>query len=209
MAAPHVVGLIGLLKSYYPSITAREIKQRIYHTTDDIDSINPTYAGKLGSGRINAYKALALYWSSYSDSGHNTPSDDFSDYNTEHTVFMYGATLLSSHQYRVAYYDGNNDKVFTHDIDSDSSGNLSSQRTFRETPPADQPGPWHAIVSERTQTPPSTYDSTWEHIILDDSFTVTESAIPEFPTALAAMVALALCAGIYLWMRRKTAAVPA
>jgi hypothetical protein len=206
MSAPHVVGLIGLLKSYYPSITAREIKQRIYHTTDNIDSLNSGYEGKLGSGRINAYKALALYWSSYSDSGHGTPCDDFDLYPEERTVFMHGASFLANHQYRVAYYDGAGDKTTNEEVDSDEYGNLSSQHTFGG---AEAEETWHAIVCERAQIPPPTYDSNWEYIITDDTFHVDQSVIPEFPTALAAIAALALCSGIYLWMRRKAAPAPA
>jgi hypothetical protein len=209
MAAPQVVGLAGLLKSYYPSITGREIKQRIYHTTDNIDSLNPSYAGKLGSGRINAYKALALYWSSYSDSNHQTQCNLFANPDTEHIAYMYGTSFIANHPYRVAYYDGSNNYVATDDVNSDSSGNLSSQHTFKETPPADAPGTWHVIICERTQTPPSSYDSDWEHIILDDSFTVQESAIPEFPTVWAVIVALALSVGVYLWLRRRMSPAPA
>lgn len=208
MAAPHVVGLAGLLKSYYPSITTREIKQRIYHTTDNIDTINPSYAGKLGSGRINAYKALALFWDSYSDSEYNTQTNLFDQYPGEHTVFMYGSSFLASHPYRVAYYDGSGSKVATEDIAySGTDGSLSSQHTFKSTPPADQPGTWHVIVCETTQNPPSDYDSDWQHIILDDTFEVDSTAIPEFPTVVAAIVALGLCTGAYLWLRRKAVKV--
>jgi subtilisin family serine protease len=206
MAAPQVVGLAGLLKSYYPSITGREIKQRIYHTTDNIDSLNPGYEGKLGSGRINAYKALTLYWSSYSDSGHSTPCDNFDMYPEENIVFMHGASFLASHQYRVAYYDGIGAKVAEDDNPQNVDGSLSSQHTFGG---GDAAGTWHVIVCEPTQTPPSTYDSNWQYTILDDSFVVQSSAIPEFPVAWTVIVALALSAGVYLWLRRRMSPVPA
>ena len=41
--------------------------------------------------------------------------------------------------------------------------------------------------------------------VVEDSFSVEQSAIPEFHTALSAIVALALSAGVYLWVRRKSA----
>jgi subtilisin family serine protease len=59
MAAPHVVGLVGLIASAAPYMTRAQIQSRIISTTEDIYAINPSgYAGKLGSGRINAYNAV-------------------------------------------------------------------------------------------------------------------------------------------------------
>lgn len=144
---------------------------------------------------------------SYIDSDHNTPCDNFTDYGTQHIVHMYGTNLIPNHNYRVVYYDGNGNNVVTDDLSSDGSGNLSSQHTFSETEPADQPGTWHVIVCEATYSAPENYDSGWSHILVVDTFNVQQSAIPEFPTALGAIVALALSACVYLWLRRKVAAV--
>jgi len=147
---------------------------------------------------------------SYSDLDPLTACDDFQSYQTEHTVYMYGTGFEPDpHQYKVAYYDGDGDNVVTETETPDGSGNLSSQHTFKATPPADTAGTWHVIVCEVAQDPPSTYDSNWEYTLTDDTFHVDESAIPEFPTVLAAIVSLALCSGIYLWMRRKAAPVAA
>lgn len=57
-AAPHVSGLAGLLRAQNPSWTNDDIELRIEGTADPIDSLNPGYAGKLGTGRINAHSAL-------------------------------------------------------------------------------------------------------------------------------------------------------
>lgn len=57
-AAPIVAGLAGLIKSYQPNLSAADIVFRIAETADNIDNKNPAYAGKLGNGRINAYRAL-------------------------------------------------------------------------------------------------------------------------------------------------------
>jgi hypothetical protein len=59
MASPITAGLAGLLKASDPSYSPDDISDIIIATTDNIDSLNPQYAGMLGSGRINAYSALA------------------------------------------------------------------------------------------------------------------------------------------------------
>lgn len=58
MATPYVCGLAGLVKSQNPNYTWSQIRDQIKNTTDDIDGINPSYAGQLGTGRINACRAL-------------------------------------------------------------------------------------------------------------------------------------------------------
>ena len=55
---------------------------------------------------------------------------------------------------------------------------------------------------------PSSYstlaaDSDTYELIADDTLTVEASAIPEFPTVMAAIGVAGLCCGIYLWMRRR------
>ncbi len=58
MATPYVAGLAGLVKSQYPSYGWADVYNRIKTTTDNIDALNPSYAGLLGTGRINACRAL-------------------------------------------------------------------------------------------------------------------------------------------------------
>lgn len=58
MATPLVSGLAGLLKSYHPSWTAAQIMFQICGTADNVDALNPAFAGKMGYGRINAGRAL-------------------------------------------------------------------------------------------------------------------------------------------------------
>ncbi|MFH1120622.1 MAG: S8 family serine peptidase [Bacteroidota bacterium] len=59
MACPHVSGVAALILSLAPgALTPQNVKDILTSTTDDIDGLNPTYAGQLGSGRLNAYQAL-------------------------------------------------------------------------------------------------------------------------------------------------------
>ena len=144
---------------------------------------------------------------SYSDSGHTTACDNFTDYATENIAYMHGTNLVPSHGYRVAYYDGSDAKIATDDVTSGASGNISSQRTF--DPETDTAGTWHVIVCEQAYTPSDNYSASWPYTLIADSFIVHESAIPEFPTVIATITILGLCTGIYLWLRRKANRIPA
>ncbi|MDD2889730.1 MAG: S8 family serine peptidase [bacterium] len=57
-AAPFISGVAGLIASYKPTFSAGAIMNMIVNNTEKIDTLNPTYAGKIGSGRLNAYLAL-------------------------------------------------------------------------------------------------------------------------------------------------------
>jgi len=54
-----VSGIAALLKVQEPAMTSDEFDQRMHTTSDHIDHLNPSYAGWLGGGRVNAYRALA------------------------------------------------------------------------------------------------------------------------------------------------------
>lgn len=58
MSSPVVCGLVGLVKSHFTEMTPAELVFQITGTTDAIDALNPNYPGLLGTGRINAYRAL-------------------------------------------------------------------------------------------------------------------------------------------------------
>ena len=58
MSAPMVAGLLGLMKSFSPNSTNEQLISCMKSASDNIDAINPSYAGLLGNGRINAYNAL-------------------------------------------------------------------------------------------------------------------------------------------------------
>ncbi len=60
MAAPVVSGAAAIIRSYYPHLDALQTKALIKMTSDPIDALeaNLDYAGQLGYGRINMYRAL-------------------------------------------------------------------------------------------------------------------------------------------------------
>jgi hypothetical protein len=58
MACPMAAGLAALVHAQHPGFDALTIINQIKATCDNIDSINPIYAGKLGAGRINDAVAL-------------------------------------------------------------------------------------------------------------------------------------------------------
>jgi subtilisin family serine protease len=59
MASPYVAGLAALVKSQRPVLTPEQIFEQIRVTCDPIDELQQRrYHRKIGSGRINAYRAL-------------------------------------------------------------------------------------------------------------------------------------------------------
>ncbi len=60
MAAPIVSGAAALLKAQFPDYNALQIAAQLKVTTDNIDTLpaNEAYAGLLGTGRLNMYRAL-------------------------------------------------------------------------------------------------------------------------------------------------------
>ncbi|MBW6516644.1 MAG: S8 family serine peptidase, partial [Candidatus Cloacimonetes bacterium] len=58
MSSPVAAGIAALVKSLHPDISPLDLKARLMTTTDYIDDINdPGFAGLIGTGRINAFKA--------------------------------------------------------------------------------------------------------------------------------------------------------
>ena len=57
-SSPLVASVAGLVKSHEPSLSSFDLFTRLVGTADNIDALNPQYIGSLGSGRVNAYRAL-------------------------------------------------------------------------------------------------------------------------------------------------------
>lgn len=59
MASPCAAGAAAIIKSFYPNYNALQVGERLKTTCDNIYSLmSPSYANKLGKGRINLYNAL-------------------------------------------------------------------------------------------------------------------------------------------------------
>jgi hypothetical protein len=62
MACPHVSGVAALLVSHAVrngyKLSSLELKDLLKNNVDDIYPLNPNYVGKMGTGRLNAHKAL-------------------------------------------------------------------------------------------------------------------------------------------------------
>lgn len=59
-SSPLTAGVAALVKSLHPAWTPDQIAEQVRVSADKIDSLNPGYTGKLGFGRINAYRALTV-----------------------------------------------------------------------------------------------------------------------------------------------------
>ncbi len=58
MSCPLVAGLAGLILSASPNLTPAQVEANLKSNADNIASLNPTFNGQLGAGRINARKSL-------------------------------------------------------------------------------------------------------------------------------------------------------
>ena len=58
MASPHAAGVAALIWSRNRTLTNQQVRALLESTCDNIDALNPGFAGKLGKGRINAFRAV-------------------------------------------------------------------------------------------------------------------------------------------------------
>lgn len=62
MASPVCAGAAAIVRSYFPSYNATQVAERLKQTADNIYSVSSnsssTYTDKLGTGRVNLYRAL-------------------------------------------------------------------------------------------------------------------------------------------------------
>lgn len=58
MAAPVVSSAAALLSAYLPHFSMQQIGEQLRATADNIDAFNPAFVKRLGSGRLNVYRAL-------------------------------------------------------------------------------------------------------------------------------------------------------
>lgn len=58
MSTPVTSGVVGLIRSKYPSWTNAQVVDRLKLGVDSIYHLNPSYVGLLGTGRVNAFKCV-------------------------------------------------------------------------------------------------------------------------------------------------------
>ena len=58
MSAPVVAGAAGIVKNHFPAYNGLQVGERLKVTADNIYTANPAYINKLGTGRINLFRAL-------------------------------------------------------------------------------------------------------------------------------------------------------
>ncbi len=59
VATALVSGVAGLIKSVNSLFSPKQIREIIINNSDNIDYLNPLYQGKLGAGKLNAYRAVS------------------------------------------------------------------------------------------------------------------------------------------------------
>ncbi|WP_397546138.1 S8 family serine peptidase [Rhodothermus marinus] len=57
-ASPLTAGIAALVRTRFPEYTPDQAREQIRLTADPIDAANPGFAGRLGRGRINAFRAV-------------------------------------------------------------------------------------------------------------------------------------------------------
>jgi len=149
-------------------------------------------------------------WESYSDSDHLIVCDSFAD-STNH-VYMFGEGFASGTT-KVGWYDGGNALKQTDTYSSWGGGILNWSEcdlmSFAGPPPTAAAGTWHAVVLLQADDIPAAYADAIADpdYVVDDSFEVDASAVPEFPVVMAAIGVAGLCFGIYYWMRKRVCRV--
>jgi subtilisin family serine protease len=148
MACPHVSGLAGLIISKFggPGLTPAIVRARILETADDIDALNPAFAGLLGSGRINAFSAL--------QENDNTPPEAITDLTAE-SVGITEVTLQWT-----SPADSGNGSASSYDVRYSTSpineGNFTSA-TPAPNPPSPGPAGSTETLTITGLTPGTTY----------------------------------------------------
>ncbi|MDZ7393683.1 MAG: S8 family peptidase [candidate division KSB1 bacterium] len=59
LATPIVSGTCGLIATQHPDWSPLRIMQQVVFTADNVDAVNPGFEGQLGSGRVNAFRAVS------------------------------------------------------------------------------------------------------------------------------------------------------
>ena len=115
MASPLVASLCGYILSQNPNLSPEDVEAILKGSSDNINYLNPGYAGLLGTGRINALNAVNYkYFRSENVNGQNLCSGS----NLYIDLITYGN-----------YYSGNQFYIQYAQINSNTFYNLSTTRS--------------------------------------------------------------------------------
>jgi len=172
--------------------------------TGSQDLVLQTYATAThNNANITVYYDNIKIWGSYSNLGRTTVSNNFT--STSDIVYAYGENFDTTGTYYVAYYDGGGTKLKTDTYTNDADGILDASQITPSDYGSSTAGTWHSVIY-KTNAPPLTYASVSTgdaDYVIQDSFTVQASAIPEFPSPVTAIIVLGVCFGIYYLMRKR------
>ena len=113
MAAALVSGSLALLEQANPNLNHDDIIQTLLRSTDDIDKVNPGYAGQLGSGRLDLAGAINWALEKLNDrSGHlllslyatNDPRATFASHVNKITLNQADGQTLTSFNYSASKF---------------------------------------------------------------------------------------------------------
>jgi len=109
MAAPNAAGAAALIWSANPSWNSYQVAAQLLATADDIDGVNPSYAGLLGAGRANTYLALSTTLGApilkstegMPDEGSTVPPDEVDEFTVAFSQVMDPTTVNNNANYEL------------------------------------------------------------------------------------------------------------
>lgn len=122
-AAAYVSGTVGLMLAVNKCITNTDIELILKSSSENIDSLNPLYAGKIGSGRLDAQQALVL---TTAHIGNLSLSTTLVDGCTSNDVAITASFIGGQAPHTVAWSNGANS------LDIDSLGAGANQITITD-----------------------------------------------------------------------------
>ncbi|GAB4251881.1 MAG: hypothetical protein Kow0079_06170 [Vicingaceae bacterium] len=135
MAAPIVSTAAALVAAQYPSYSNRQIAALLKGTTDNIDLKNPTYKGKLGTGRLNVFNTLGILpkWFEIDSVFINDGNDEIFVQNDTLTIIPKATNFFVAQTNLTAYVTTGSSAVTI--IDNQSVfGSLNPNTTVKNTP---------------------------------------------------------------------------
>lgn len=130
MASPVVAGAAAIVRAYFPEHQALQVKGMLKMTTDSIDGVagNEDYAGQLGHGRLNMYRALTeTHWPYMAITGLLTPGETLEAVRPDQVFplhFQYQNRLADAEDVTAVlttsseHLDAVNDSIFLGNVDS-------------------------------------------------------------------------------------------